>query len=142
MSDPNTISLPALPDRARPVRWRYFSARLGMVLALLLAAAFLPQARGMAEKFRYREGDIARERVVAPHDFRVEKDEAQLRREQEIAVSAVPPVFTVDPRVSGETLNRFALFQEKVMAAVSDAGLPPADRVGRLRSLGVPLAEE
>jgi len=142
MSDPNVTPLPALPNRVRPLRWRYFSARLGLVLVLLAAAAFLPQARGVPEKFRYREGDIARERVVAPIDFRVEKDEAQLRREQDIAVSAVPPVFTVDPRVSGETLNRFALFQEKVLATVSDAALPSAERARKLRTLGVPLGEE
>jgi putative nucleotidyltransferase with HDIG domain len=132
----------ALPDRARPVRWRYLTARLGMVLALLAVAALLPQARGVPEKYRYREGDIARERVVAPMDFRIEKDETQLRREQEAAVAAIHPVFTVDPRVSGETLNRFASFQEKALAIVADAGLVTSERAHRLRGLGVPLSEE
>src|SRR5512132_3034953 len=142
MSDKPLSLLPALPHRVRPVRWGYFSARFGMVAALLAVAAYLPQARGIPEKYRYREGDIARERVVAPIDFRIEKDEAQLRREQESAVSAVHPVFTVDARVSSESLNRFAIFQEKTLAAVTDASLAPADRAQKLRGLGVPLGEE
>ncbi len=142
MSDAPASLLPALPHRARKVRWAYFAARFGLVLALLAVAAVLPQARGIPEKYRYREGDIARERVVAPMDFRIEKDESQLRREQEAAVAAVHPVFTVDPRVSSETLNRLALFQEKALAVVNDANLPPADRAQKLRALGVPLSND
>jgi len=142
MNDAPAAFLPALPHRARKVRWGYFSARLGLVAVLLAVAAFLPQARGIPEKYRYREGDIARERVVAPIDFRIEKDESQLRREQEAAVAAVHPVFTVDPRVSSETLNRLATFEEKTLAIVNDATLPPGDRAQKLRGLGVPLSNE
>lgn len=142
MSDAPSSLLPALPHRARPFRWGYYAARVGLVAALLAVAAYLPQARGIPEKYRYRDGDIARERVVAPMDFRIMKDEAALHREQEAAAAAVHPVFTVDARISGETLNRFAVFQEKVLGAVTDANLPPADRAQRLRGLGVPLSDE
>jgi len=133
---------PALPDRARRVRWGYFGVRLLLVLLLLALAALLPGLRGGGDRFNYREGDIMRERVVAPYDFRVEKDEAVLRREQAQAAAAVPPVFVADPRVSADMLARLGAFQEKVFAVVLSPGIKPAERVGRVRALGVPLSEE
>jgi hypothetical protein len=138
----DTPPVPALPDRARPVRWRHFAVRALLVLLLLGLAAGLPGGSPTRERYRYREGEIARERVVAPFDFRVQKDEATLRREQQRAASTAPPVFVVDPRISSETLNRFALFQEKTLAVVLDPAIDPADGAQRLRTLGVPLTEE
>ena len=134
--------MPALPDRARSFRWGYFAVRLLLVLALIGTAAALPGTRGVRERFRYREGDIARERVVAPYDFRVEKDEASLRREQAQAATAVPPVYVVDSRVSSDMLGRLALFQEKALGVVMSPGVKPGDRVDHVRALGVPLSEE
>lgn len=141
MSVQDTTPLPALPDRARPFRWGYFAVRVLLVAVLLGAVAALPSGHQVPEKFRYHEGDIARERVVAPYDFRVEKDEGALRREQEAAAAAVSPVFTVDPRVSGEMLDRFAHYQERVLDAVLDPSLQPTERLARVRALGVPLSE-
>src|SRR6266850_6099752 len=122
MTVQETTALPALPDRARPFRWVYFSVRLAMVGALLALAAILPGTHGGASR-RYREGDIARDRVVASFDFRVEKDEAALRREQTQAAAAVPPVFVRDARVSSDMLGRLAVFQERALAAVLDPAL-------------------
>lgn len=130
----------ALPDRARPLRFGYYAIRTLVVVALLAAAALLPGRSGPSERYRYREGDIARERIVAPQDFRIDKDEATLRREQEQAAAAVPPVFAVDSRVSAEALNRFATFHEKVMAIAFDPTIAPDDRRDRIRALGVPLS--
>ncbi|MBI1799970.1 MAG: HDIG domain-containing protein [Candidatus Eisenbacteria bacterium] len=141
MAATDLTPVPALPDRARPLRWGYWAVRTLLVAALLGLAAF-PIGRGVAEHFRYREGDISRDRVVAPFDFRVEKDEPSLRREQEQAAAAVAPVFVVDSRVSGETLTRFASYEEKVLALVLDPNLRPADRALQVRSLGVPLSDE
>jgi hypothetical protein len=90
-TDDSETPVPALPDRARTVRWGHHAARFAMVALLLAAAAVLPTGQGALERLRYREGDIARERVVAPSDFRVQKDDATLRREQEEAALAVPP---------------------------------------------------
>src|SRR5436853_3832249 len=134
-------SVPALPDRARPFRWGYFTARLLTVAALLALAAVLPTGRA-GGPLRYREGDIARERTVAPYDFRVEKDEPTLRREQQQAAAAVAPVFVKDTRVSAEMLDRLAMFEQRAIAAVSDPAVTPADRALRLRDLGVPLTPE
>ncbi len=133
---------PALPDRARPVRWGYYAVRGLLVAALLIAAAFLPRDHGPADRYRYREGDIARERIVAPYTFRIEKDETTLRRQQEAAASNVPPVFVVDARVSGEMFERFATFQEKALGVVLDPSIGAADKRDRVRALGVPLSAE
>ncbi|MEK7330442.1 MAG: HDIG domain-containing metalloprotein [Candidatus Eisenbacteria bacterium] len=136
------VALPALPDRARSIRWGYYAIRLLLVALLLALAGLLPSRPRVEEKYRYRLGDITRERVVAPYDFRVQKDEGTLRREQQAAAVSVPPVFVVDARVSSETLERFAQFQEKALQLVLDPSLPPPERSSRLRALGVPLADE
>jgi cyclic-di-AMP phosphodiesterase PgpH len=132
----------ALPDRARSFRWGYFLVRLLLIAVLLGLAMGLPGGGRAREKYRYREGDIARERIVAPSDFRVQKDEPALRREQQQAAAAVPPVLVVDARISSEALGRYASFQEKVLAVVLDPQLQPGDRIARIRTLGVPLSEE
>jgi cyclic-di-AMP phosphodiesterase PgpH len=142
MTIQDQIGIPALPDRARPFRWGYFAVRLLLVLALLAVAGALPGGDVSRRSVRYHEGDIARDRVVAPYDFRVLKDEASLRRQQEQAAAAIPPVFVVDARVSSESLNRFALFQEKALGVALDPSLRPEDRATRLRGLGVPLGDE
>lgn len=142
MSIAESTNVPSLPDRQRTFRWGYYAVRVVLVAVLLALAAGLPGRNRVQEKFSYRAGDISRERVVAPHDFRVMKDEAALRREQAAAAAAVPPVFVVDDRVSSEALSRFATFQERSLAVILDPALAPAERAQRLRSLGVPLTEE
>jgi len=133
---------PALPDRARPFRWGYYAARTLLVAVLLAAAALLPHDRGPAEKYRYHEGDIARERIVAPYAFTVDKDETILQRQQDAAAQTVPPVYTVDDRLSGEMFSRFTAFQDKALAIVFDPSLSADDRRSRVRTLGVPLSPD
>ncbi len=110
-----------------------------MVVALLVVAAVLPTGQGAIDKLRYREGDIARERVVAPNDFRIQKDDVTLRREQEEAALAVPPVFVVDQRARTEAIERWSAFQERALAVVSDPAVGPTERGEKLKLLGVPL---
>jgi hypothetical protein len=116
--------------------------RLVIAASLLALAWYLPSMRVGGDRLRYHEGDIARERVVAPYDFRVEKDESTLRREQAQAAAAVPPVFVVDARVSADMLARLAAFQEKVFGVVLSPTIKPGDRDEAVRALGVPLSEE
>ncbi len=142
MSEIQGLTLPALPDRQRSFRWRYYLVRGVLVLVLLAFAALLPRSDAERERYRYREGDIARERVVAPFDFRVEKDEVVLRREQQSAAAAVTPVYMLDARVSTEMQTRYALFQQKALEVALDPAVRAADRTQRLRALGVPLGEE
>ncbi len=131
-----------LPDRARPFRWGYYAVRTLLVAVLLAAAAVLPHDRGPGDRYRYREGDIAHERIVAPYAFPVDKDEVTLRRQQAEAASSVPPVFVVDGRVSSEMFARFASFQVKALAVVLDPTIAPEDRRAQVRALGVPLTAE
>ena len=142
MNHDESVPVPALPGRARGVRWRYLLVRGLLVVLLLVLAAALPGGSRTRDRYRYREGDIARERVVAPYDFRVQKDETALRREQQEAAVSIPPVFVVDTRVSSETLARYAGFQERAMTVVLDPSLDLAERTRRLRTLGVPLSDE
>src|SRR5580765_4332431 len=133
---------PALPDRARTFRWGHHAARLAMVAVLLAAAAVLPTGQGAIEHLRYREGDIARERVVAPADFRVQKDDVTLRRAQEEAALAVPPVYTIDQRARTDAAERWSAFQERGLAVVSDPSVGPRERAEKLKLLGVTLEGE
>ncbi|NOT33563.1 MAG: HDIG domain-containing protein [Candidatus Eisenbacteria bacterium] len=134
-------TLPALPDRQRSLPIAYWAVRVALVAVLLTLAAWLP-GRGGESRRSYRLGDIARERVVAPMAFRIQKDETGLRREQQQAAAAIAPVYVVDPRISSETLQRFAAFQERALGLALDPALGSADRAQRLRSLGVPMSAE
>jgi putative nucleotidyltransferase with HDIG domain len=142
MSAEEVTQVPALPDRVRSVRWGYYAVRVLLVAVLLALAGVLPRGPRTPDRFRYREGEIARERVVAPYDFRVEKDEVALRREQQSAAADVPPVFMVDARASSDVLARFDSFREQTLTALMDPALPPPERAERLRSSGVPLSDE
>jgi cyclic-di-AMP phosphodiesterase PgpH len=133
---------PALPDRHRRLRLGYFLVRLLLVAVLLAAAAWLPSGHGAPERLRLREGDVARERVVAPYDFRVEKDENSLRREYAAAAAQVPPVYSVDPKASADMLQRYSEFEEHALTLVLSPTAKPAERVEGLRGMGVPLSQE
>jgi hypothetical protein len=141
LSETDLTPAPALPDRAKPLRWGYYAVRVALVVALLAVAAALPTGGGSSDRLRYREGDIARERIVAPYDFSVQKDEATLRREQEDAATAVPPVFVADPKVQSELLARWALFEDRALAVLADSRATPAQKAERFRALGVTLSE-
>ena len=139
MSESDLGPVPALPDRARPLRWGYYAVRVGLVLALLALAAALPTGGGTLGKWRLREGDISRERLVAPYDFRVQKDDLTLERERQEAALGVPPVFNADTRAVSDGLARYALFQDKALAVLAEPRLSPDDRAARFRALGVTL---
>src|SRR5262249_37313522 len=94
---------------------------------------------GALERLRYREGDIARERIVAPTDFRVQKDDVTLRRDQEEAALAVPPVFVVDQRARTDAAERWSAFAEHALEVVSDPGVSARQRAEKLKLLGAPL---
>lgn len=133
--------MPALPDRARSWPWAYWLTRALLVVILLAVAAALPVGQGASDRMRLREGDIGRERIVAPYDFRIEKEEGALRREQEEAALAVAPVFVMDARAQSESMARWAAFEERVRAIVGDPGSGPTQRIERLRQLGVPMSD-
>ena len=77
----------ACPGAAGPRAHRCAGATYARAARMVACCSPSPRCcrtgRARCDRLRYREGDIARERVVAPYDFRVEKDDATLRREQE-----------------------------------------------------------
>src|SRR5688500_10659353 len=80
---------PRLPDRAPPARpWGVVARRLLLaVLVVVVGVLVSPQNRtgGYA---RYRVGDVSRDRVTAPFDFRVRKSEVALEHERQAAARA------------------------------------------------------
>src|SRR5205814_7454447 len=81
---------PALPDRERPATpWARIARRvLAAVLVIAAGVLAFPQTR-LTGHYPYRQGQTAREPVVAPFDFQVLKDEVALEREREAATGAV-----------------------------------------------------
>jgi putative nucleotidyltransferase with HDIG domain len=131
-------SRPPLPDRERPGRpWGRWVRRALLSLVVVAAGVFaFPQIHPAG--LGYHPGDIARERVVAPFDFHVQKDEAALAHERELAGLAVPPVAVHDPRVWVDVEGRLTSFDEGVNAATARASEAP-EREAQLRQLGVSL---
>ncbi len=127
-----------LPDRERPGRpWGRWLRRVLLAFVVVASGVLaFPQTRPAG--LSYRVGDISRERVVAPFDFHVRKDEAILAREREVAARAVPPVAARDPRVAGDVKGRFASFSESANS-ILDRNVEPSERVALLRQLGASL---
>src|SRR5439155_1566782 len=66
-------------------------------------------------------------------------DDVTMRREQEEAALAVPPVFVVDQRARTDAAERWSAFQEHALAVVSDPAVGPRERAEKLKVLGVTL---
>ena len=129
---------PSLPDRERPARpFGRWARRVGLGLVVVAAGVLaFPQARPAGNA--YRVGDIVRQKVVAPFDFHVRKDEAVLAREREAAALSIPPVVTRDSRIDNDSHTRLVAFSQDASAIVA-RGLEPAERIALLRQLGAPL---
>jgi putative nucleotidyltransferase with HDIG domain len=129
---------PALPDRERPGRpWGRWVRRALLAVLVVVTGVLAfpqPQTRGSAVQV----GEIARERLTAPFDFRIRKDEAVLAREREAAARAIPPVLRVEPRVWDGVRARYASFVEGATSVLARTQ-PGAERQALLRQLGVPL---
>jgi hypothetical protein len=108
---------------------------------MVVTAAVLAFPQFHAARTGYHVGDIARERVVAPFDFHIKKDDATLAHERDLAAVGVPPVAARDARVWLDVEGRYASFEEGVTAAGARAD-DPAEREVMLRQLGVSLPAE
>lgn len=89
----------------------------------------------------YRVGDIVRERVVAPYDFHVRKDESVLAREREAAALTIPPVVARDSRVDVDSRGRLVSFSQDA-GTILARNVEATERVALLRQLGAPLPAE
>src|SRR5689334_21186936 len=132
---------PPLPDRERPGRpWGHW-ARRALLAALTILAAVLAFPQFHVSGPGYRVGDIARERVVAPFNYHIKKDDATLAHERDLAALAVPPVAARDARVALDVEGRYASFEEGVTSAGARAD-DSGEREAMLRQLGVSLPAE
>jgi putative nucleotidyltransferase with HDIG domain len=109
------------------------------VLVIATGVLVFPQAAQIGPG--YRVGEVARERLAAPFDFHIRKDDAVLARERDAAARAVSPVLRREPGVWTDVQGRFASFAERAtdVVARTPAG---AERQARLRQLGVPLTAD
>ena len=132
---------PTLPDRERPGRpWgRWVRRALLAVLVVTAGVLAFPQPRMQGSG--YQLGDVARERLAAPFDFRIKKDEAVLAREREAAARAIPPVLKRDARVWGDVRGRYASFVEGAKGVLARTQ-PGAERQALLRQLGATLTAD
>jgi putative nucleotidyltransferase with HDIG domain len=132
---------PTLPDRERPGHpWGGWLQRLLLSgIVVVAGVASFPQLRPAGTA--YRVGDISRERVTAPFDFHVRKDDAVLARERDAAALAVPPVVASDQRVWDDARRRFASFSEGATSILA-RNVDPDERQALLRQLGAPLPAE
>jgi putative nucleotidyltransferase with HDIG domain len=129
---------PALPDRERPRRPIGRALRRLGLIAFVIAAGVAAFPQGKTSGRSYEVGDVARERVTAPFDFHIQKDDAVLARELDDAARTVPVVLAEDPRVRADALGRMASFRERANGVIERAQ-SPGERQALLRQLGVPL---
>ena len=114
--------------------------RISLVLVVVAAGVLsFPQPRTQGSG--YQVGEVARERIAAPFDFQIRKDEAQLARERDQVARAVPPVLRRESRVWTDAQGRYAAFVEGANAALARSA-PGAERLALLRQLGVPLTAD
>lgn len=112
-----------------------------LLAVLVVAAGVLSFPQPRIQGSSYQVGDVARERVTAPFDFHIRKDEAELRRERDAAARAIPPVLRRDPRIWVDAQGRYASFAEGAASIMVRTG-PGAERQALLRQLGVPLTAD
>ncbi len=129
---------PSLPDRALPGRdIGRLLRRAGFGLLVVVCGVLAFREPRVASR-GYLAGDVAREKVTAPFDFHIRKDEVVLARERDQAARDVPPVLSRDPRVAADAAGRLAGFREQVLA-IGARDIAPAERQALLRQLRVPL---
>ncbi|MGH7726226.1 MAG: HD family phosphohydrolase [Candidatus Eiseniibacteriota bacterium] len=129
---------PSLPDRAVPGRDIGRLIRRAAIALLVVVSGVLAFREPRVASRGYQVGDVAREKVTAPFDFHIRKDDVQLARERDQAAREVPPVLALDPRVAADAQSRFAAFKENVLS-IGAREIGPAERQILLRQLRVPL---
>lgn len=115
--------------------------RRGLLAVLVVATGVVAFPQPGTQGPGYQLGEVARERLAAPFDFRITKDNTSLAREREAAARTIPPVLRLEPRVWNDVKGRYASFVESANSIL--ARTPPgAERQALLRQLGVPLTAD
>ncbi|MEO6461728.1 MAG: HDIG domain-containing metalloprotein [Candidatus Eisenbacteria bacterium] len=115
--------------------------RRALLAVVVVASGVLAFPQPSTQGSGYQVGDVARERLAAPFDFRIRKDNSTLTAERDAAARAIPPVLRPEPRVWNDVRGRYASFVESATSIL--ARTPPGpERQALLRQLGVPLTAD
>jgi putative nucleotidyltransferase with HDIG domain len=128
-----TLRRRSLEGKTAPA-WLILAGRIGFFLTIpLLAHTLFPLAGGEV-RVNVREGEVSSEEIVAPFDFPVRRDPAELERMRAEAARAVPPVLDVDVMVADEAVQKLHRLGRELVRPPSE-GLPPEelrDSIARL----------
>ena len=101
-------------DRVSTAQWFWIGFAFLVIVTTLLIQN--PVWRTAGENF-YREGDIAREAIIAPADIYF-VDEAATERDRETARGAIRPIFIYDSRRADEAVQNFRSAWERLQRNV------------------------
>jgi putative nucleotidyltransferase with HDIG domain len=99
--------------------------------ALVGVAAFFPYVKGVQTVDVMREGEVAKETLIAPFTFDIPKSADELQRERDLARAQVPLVADYDPEVRRRAIAQLRDLRRS-LALMSDRALPDSSRA-RLR---------
>ena len=104
-------------DRVTPARWFWIGFAFLVLVTTLLIQNPIWQTAG---ENVYREGDIAREAIIAPADIYF-IDETATERERETVRASVRPIFLYDPRRPDEAVQNFRSAWDKMTRAEANS---------------------
>ena len=105
-------------DKVSARQWFWAGFALLVVVTTLLIQNPVWQTAG---ENLYREGDIAREAIIAPADIYF-TDESSTERERETARAAISPIFLFDARRPDEAVQNFRSAWDRMQRTAETAG--------------------
>jgi putative nucleotidyltransferase with HDIG domain len=127
------------------VKWHssrpgFWIERAFMFLVLLALINILYPVRP-AVRTVPKERDIAREDIIAPYTFFVQKSEEVLARERQSAADGVPTVVNFDQERTNESISAFRSFLSEV-SRIAKEGRPMPEAIEEIRSMNPGLTAE
>ena len=127
------------------VKWHdsslgFWTERAAMFFIVLAMVNVLYPARPALQKVP-KEGDIAREDVIAPFTFFIQKSQAKLEREWKSATAAVPTVLDFDLDRTNKIISDFKSFLSKV-SSIAKQGKPIREAIEEISALNPAMSAE
>jgi putative nucleotidyltransferase with HDIG domain len=114
-------------------------AAAGLLFVILACFAFPTGGTPVGE--RYIVGEVQKDDVIAPFDFKILKDDTLLRRERSEAAAAVAPVFDWDGQAARRMTERFVSFSDEVESIREAGDLSSRAKELKLGQLSVQLTD-
>ncbi|MFQ5905908.1 MAG: HD family phosphohydrolase [bacterium] len=127
------------------LRWHssgsgFWIERALMFLVVLAIFNLLYPGRPVLQKVP-KQGDIAKENVIAPFTFFIQKPEEELEKERQAAADAVPTVLEFDADRTNKIISEFKSFLSKV-SSISKEPKPIQDVIEEISSINPALSAE